>query len=241
MLNRNKTRYGTLSAVIGLLTVFLTVLYPTVSFADEGGGYSGDDPYDPAAGGQPEKSLSTSLQRSTSTAASTHSGDDAYDPAAGGQPEMSLATRVQPSTPMTANTYSGDDAYDPAAGGTPFIDDPAFSAGRSNRGIVAAEARERASVRFIDDPGLSAAVEVTGDESVRFIDDPALSAAEALASDCGLSADEISRRSALEVPGGFSGDDAYDPAAGGTPELSLLPFAEDPGLLAACTPSLSGN
>lgn len=193
MFNRNKAWYRMLSAVVGLLTVFLTVLYPAVSFADEGGGYSGDDAYDPAAGGEPEKSLITRLQGSTSSAASTYSGDDAYDPAAGGQPETSLIAANQRSTPIAASSYSGEDAYDPAAGGTPEL---------------------RAAT---------------------------LSAADASSVDCGLSADEISGRSALQVSGGFSGDDAYDPAAGGMPELSLLPFAENPGLLAACTPALSGN
>jgi hypothetical protein len=39
---------------------------------------------------------------------------------------------------------------------------------------------------------------------------------------CSLSMDEIVRRILRRVPGGYSGDDAYDPAAGGTPELSVL-------------------
>ena len=61
--------------------------------------FSGDDDYDPAAGGQPLL---------TRTVASSYSGDDAYDPAAGGQ---ALLVRT------FASSYSGDDAYDPAAGG----------------------------------------------------------------------------------------------------------------------------
>jgi hypothetical protein len=32
----------------------------------------------------------------------------------------------------------------------------------------------------------------------------------------------------------YSGDDAYDPAAGGRPALSLLAYAEASNLLAAC-------
>ena len=65
--------------------------------------YSGDDAYDPAAGGTPE--------RSVLSIAGSYSGDDAYDPAAGGTPERSVV--------IIAGGYSGDDAYDPAAGGHP--------------------------------------------------------------------------------------------------------------------------
>lgn len=37
----------------------------------------------------------------------------------------------------------------------------------------------------------------------------------------------------------YSGDDDYDPAAGGTPELSLLVFADAPRLMASCEITLS--
>ena len=67
--------------------------------ANQGVSLSGDDAYDPAAGGQP-------LLARTSTI--SYSGDDAYDPAAGGQ-----TLRVS----TFASSFSGDDAYDPAAGG----------------------------------------------------------------------------------------------------------------------------
>jgi hypothetical protein len=58
---------------------------------------------------------------------------------------------------------------------------------------------------------------------------------------CVLSAEELEARSAWVVEGGFSGDAAYDSAAGGTPELSLLPFAEDLTLVAACEVTSSGS
>jgi hypothetical protein len=58
---------------------------------------------------------------------------------------------------------------------------------------------------------------------------------------CVLSADELEARSAWVVEGGFIGDDAYDSAAGSTPELSLLPFAEDLTLVAACEVTSSGS
>lgn len=61
--------------------------------------YSGDDDYDPAAGGQP---------LFVPTHASSYSGDDAYDPAAERHAKLIRAL---------ASSYSGDDAYDPAAGG----------------------------------------------------------------------------------------------------------------------------
>ncbi len=61
--------------------------------------YSGDDAYDPAADG---------LARPQQNYAVTFSGDDAYDPAAGG--------RAVP-IPLYTDSYSGDDAYDPATEG----------------------------------------------------------------------------------------------------------------------------
>jgi hypothetical protein len=66
---------------------------------DEGGSFSGDDAYDPAAGGS---ALPGGRQ------VNSFSGDDAYDPAAGGM--------LLPASSYVSS-FSGDDAYDPAAGG----------------------------------------------------------------------------------------------------------------------------
>ena len=59
--------------------------------------YSGDDDYDPAAGGEPELSVAAAAQESASVSATTFSGDDDYDPAAGGEPEQSVAAIAQES------------------------------------------------------------------------------------------------------------------------------------------------
>ncbi len=58
---------------------------------------------------------------------------------------------------------------------------------------------------------------------------------------CSLSTDELKARGAWAVEGGFSGDDPYDAAAGGTPELSLLSFEEDLTLVAACEAESSAS
>lgn len=72
---------------------------PAVAWAS----YSGDDDYDPAAGGRPERSPALF---------GGYSGDDVYDPAAGSYPEQFVVSPF--------GGYSGDDAYDPAAGGNPL-------------------------------------------------------------------------------------------------------------------------
>ncbi|MFC2030857.1 hypothetical protein ACFLWA_09040 [Chloroflexota bacterium] len=59
--------------------------------------YSGDDDYDPAAGGEPEQSVAAVSQGSVSETATSFSGDDDYDPAAGGEPEQSVAGIAQES------------------------------------------------------------------------------------------------------------------------------------------------
>jgi hypothetical protein len=87
--------------------------------------YSGDDAYDPAAGGTPERSVSSATpdpRLSVFTAAASYSGDDDYDPAAGGKPGLSAAA-----------TFSGDDDYDIAAGGTPELSLPALFRDVSSR------------------------------------------------------------------------------------------------------------
>ena len=110
--------------------------------------YSGDDAYDPAAGGTPSLSLSAIPQRAflsaALSAAAGFSGDDAYDPAAGGTPELSVAGLVWGSGSDLACSlpdeeieargawsveggFSGDDAYDAAAGGMPELSLLAFA------------------------------------------------------------------------------------------------------------------
>jgi hypothetical protein len=152
---------------------------------------------------------------STENGGGGYSGDDAYDPAAGGQPRVSLVKPFQAST----GSYSGDDVYDPAAGGMSFIDDPAFSASRSNQGVVAAEASERNFVRFIDDPALSATAEAIGDEAARFLDDPAFSGAEATAAEFALFAANPELSAARNFAGAFAlgGNAAF---LASNPELS---------------------
>jgi len=51
--------------------------------------------------------------------------------------------------------------------------------------------------------------------------------------------DEITVRGALTIAGGYSGDDAYDPAADATPELSLPPYTGDLSAAADCGPVAS--
>jgi len=88
------------NTLLGLLVMLILIALPTAIFAQDGGNYSGDDAYDPAAG---------ALIASYARFVTNFSGDDAYDLASGGQPE---------DTPVLfVNRFSGDDAYDPAAGG----------------------------------------------------------------------------------------------------------------------------
>lgn len=81
--------------------------------------YSGDDAYDPAAGGLNLGQRPSDIVKGQPVRKSGgYSGDDAYDTAAGG---LSLKQK-QPVTDMEKDffnkgSYSGDDPYDPAAGG----------------------------------------------------------------------------------------------------------------------------
>jgi hypothetical protein len=86
----------------GPLVLLLLVAFPLAAAAGsvDGSSYSGDDAYDPAAGGFPELYASV---------AASFSGDDAYDLAAGAIPERGAL--------IFAAGFSGDDAYDAAAGG----------------------------------------------------------------------------------------------------------------------------
>jgi hypothetical protein len=151
----NKQRKATFGIALLLVLVFASV--PAVLGFEVGGhgqnaaldlpaSFSGDDAYDPAAGGTPELSVvARSLpQRAAPTAAATFSGDDLYDLAAGATPEISVAGSVWSSGSgiacilsddeiaardgwSVAGGYSGDDAYDSAAGGTPELSLLAFA------------------------------------------------------------------------------------------------------------------
>lgn len=132
--------------LVGSLVLLLAVAFPLAAAAgrDVKSSYSGDDPYDPAAGGFPElyANVAASLsgddaydlaagalpERGALLFARGFSGDDAYDPAAGGLAAVSLFTvaeslgevaACEPSVLSVAGGFSGDDAYDPAAGGNP--------------------------------------------------------------------------------------------------------------------------
>jgi hypothetical protein len=109
-----------LLAALALLAPAMGGPHAALAMSDRGG-YSGDDAYDPAAGGTPELSVAALPERSAAAVAVSFSGDDAYDPAAGGTSELSVAALPERSAAAVAVSYSGDDAYDPAAGGTPEL------------------------------------------------------------------------------------------------------------------------
>jgi hypothetical protein len=107
VLNRTKQskriQYLSVSLVLVLLLLAIPVAAQT---AGEGvRSYSGDDPYDPAAGGLPALSGAGFTQ-----------GTDFDLPCAPSDSE--LEARRSRSVP---GGYSGDDPYDPAAGGTPEL------------------------------------------------------------------------------------------------------------------------
>jgi hypothetical protein len=114
----SRTRY----VVAGMLLLALLAAAPFAGAvsASSAASYSGDDAYDPAAGGFP--ALAFVMARAS------YSGDDAYDPAAGDilglaaggiDTSYSAAIACDPAALAIAGGYSGDDAYDPAAGGNP--------------------------------------------------------------------------------------------------------------------------
>ncbi|MFN2184414.1 MAG: hypothetical protein ACK2UU_10505 [Anaerolineae bacterium] len=131
--------------LVGSLVLILLTAFPLAALAGLGDGssYSGDDAYDPAAGGFPELYMSGTASLSGDDAydlaagaipergalvfASGFGGDDAYDPAAGGLPAVSLfsvsesleVAECDSSGLSVSGGFSGDDAYDPAAGGNP--------------------------------------------------------------------------------------------------------------------------
>ena len=120
-------------------------------------------------------------------------------------------------------SYSGDDAYDLAAGGSPEL--------------AVAAASERATV--INEASITAST-ISSDVLARFhrakpVDDPlngALSFAEAEFYVAKYGADVVA--SSTRLAGGFSGDDAYDPAAGGLLALSTVTFAASQSDVAGC-------
>ena len=86
------------NSLLGILASLILIALPTLAFAQDGGNYSGDDAYDPAAGGLYFEPSVHYVQN--------FSGDDDYDPAAGGQPTTAPARYV--------NRFSGDDSYERA-------------------------------------------------------------------------------------------------------------------------------
>jgi len=84
--------------------------------------YSGDDAYDPAAGGLGSEQQSPDFTNEKPDLKSGgYSGDDAYDPAAGGLSFEQKPPAGPSEQPVRkSGGYSGDDAYDPAAGGLGF-------------------------------------------------------------------------------------------------------------------------
>ena len=166
--------------------------------------------------------------------AASFGGDDAYDLAAGGNPELAFASSAG-FVDAFAVSYSGDDDYDVAAGGTPEL---AFA--KSNGFEFLAEAGDEFSDYLVARPDPSPS-KLTGDEFYEYLDadwEPSKSLAlvsiaaegsDLLACDASGYSDFVA-----SVSGGFSGDDDYDPAAGGRPEQSVFACAGAYGKLLAC-------
>jgi hypothetical protein len=130
MSNQLNTRYANARyMLVGTLILLLAVSFPLAAAAGgaSAASYSGDDAYDPAAGGlsaYESPSESASPNQAGLAFSAGYSGDDAYDPAAGGlSASFSLAAEGDdcddPSGLASVGSFSGDDAYDPAAGGIP--------------------------------------------------------------------------------------------------------------------------
>ncbi len=148
----NRVNESVKRQVLTVGLIFLLLLAATPVAAQSAGGadhsYSGDDAYDPAAGGTPELSVASLPHRIIEEGAVTFSGDDAYDPAAGGTPELSVASLPHRIIAGGAVTLSGDDTYDPAAGGTPEFSVAGFvwsSGARLACGLPADELQARRS------------------------------------------------------------------------------------------------
>jgi hypothetical protein len=130
-IQRSSARY----VLVGMTILLLLAVFPLAAAAEHRSSvsYSGDDAYDPAAGGlgvlsavAGSEGKVASYSLSGSAIAGGYSGDDAYDPAAGGLPALSAGAVIasqsdvadcDPTGFEVVGRYSGDDAYDPAAGG----------------------------------------------------------------------------------------------------------------------------
>ena len=128
-------RFNARYVLAGTLILLLLAVFPLAAAADHRSdlSYSGDDAYDPAAGGL--RALSVVAESDVASYGSaglamavSYSGDDAYDPAAGGLPALSTVAVTASQSDVVdcgpvgspiVGRYSGDDAYDPAAGGNP--------------------------------------------------------------------------------------------------------------------------
>jgi hypothetical protein len=121
----------------GMLILLLLAVFPLAAAAEHSSAvsYSGDDVYDPAAGGL--RALSVVAASDVASygpaglaIAGGFSGDDAYDPAAGGLPALSAVAFAASQGDVVGRSaaglaitggFSGDGAYDPAAGGLPAL------------------------------------------------------------------------------------------------------------------------
>jgi hypothetical protein len=125
MSNQLITRYANARyMLVGTLILLLAVSFPLAAAAGASDvSFSGDDAYDPAAGGlfaSESPSESTSLVQAGLAFRGGYSGDDAYDAAAGGlfaSESPSESTSLVQAGLAFRGGYSGDDAYDPAARG----------------------------------------------------------------------------------------------------------------------------
>jgi hypothetical protein len=143
---RNAKLFNSKVLLVGSLVLLLIGAFPLAAAAGaiDGSSYSGDDAYDPAAGGFPELYASVAAsfsgdddydlaaggisERGAFIFAAGLSGDDAYDPAAGGLEAVSLISVAEALAGVAycdsleladVGRFSGDDAYDLAAGGNP--------------------------------------------------------------------------------------------------------------------------
>jgi hypothetical protein len=157
------------------------------------------------------------------SAESSLSGDDAYDEAAGGTPWLSSAGG-------DAYAFSWEDVYGEA--GAPWL----VAAAEGSSLLASAESSLSGDDAYDEAAGGAPWLSVA---SFGLLADSSLGSDSILT--CSLSADEVAARGTWSVEGGLSGDDAYDAAAGGTPELSLLVFADDAALVAACESDIAGS
>jgi hypothetical protein len=152
------------------------------------------------------------------------SGDDAYDPAAGGTPQLSVGALTEWSVPATTARAAGEELAEPTPGVfLPFENYPNLPASAPE--METAESVASVILPFELDPAAGGTPEQS---VVTLIPDVSWLVA------CSPSAGEAIAQNAWATSGGFSGDDDYDPAAGGAPELSLLAFVADASLALAC-------